>query len=89
MITLKQQKQVDYMNQAVANMKTPKQELAIELQERDKRLARREELQKNIKKTPRKIFINSRKGKFQDKFVLEHEITTEDEIAEIELWFAI
>ena len=85
MITKEQKAQLDYNDLMIANYKTPKQRLAIELSERDKRLKRREEIK--VKTEPRTIFINSRKGKFQDKFVLEHEITTEDIDREVELWF--
>jgi len=62
MITEKQQNQLDYMEQAVSQMRSAEVNMAIELKERDTREKRRDELleltKKRIENQPRKIFIN-------------------------------
>ena len=66
-ITEAELKQVQYMDNAIRNMKSPKQKLAIELKDRDKRLARREKLKVEIKSrltpTVKKVWINSQMKK--------------------------
>lgn len=90
-ITEMELNQIEYNDNAIKNLKTPKQKLAIELSERDEilNLRKRRELEslERIKNDSKYVYINTRPGKFQDKFVLEHEITTKDIEAEIEFWF--
>ncbi len=62
MLTKEQEKQVDYMNQAISNLKTDKQKEAIELSKLDKMKSLRNKLQEDLKKKSqskeKELFIN-------------------------------
>lgn len=77
--------QLAYIDQAIKNMKTPKQKLAIELKEKelaDKRVDKEiAKIEAERKRKPKTITLHNR------KVVLESELTEEIIDKEIEFWF--
>lgn len=89
-LTQAQLNKLAYVDQAIKNLKTEKQKYAIEKKEEAKRLARREELMEEIRNRPKeekRIFMNTAKWSFRDKFIKESEISEEQKEKEIEFWF--
>ena len=85
-ITSKQKNMLDYVDDLIANWKSDKQILAIELSEKKKREERMQELRKQslerVKAEPRTLFINH-----LYQFVKEWDIT--EEMIDIEQEFII
>ncbi|MCP4523357.1 MAG: hypothetical protein GY828_03995, partial [Candidatus Gracilibacteria bacterium] len=74
-----------WLENGIANLKTEKQKMAIELADQKKRLKRREEYMKGVKKLDRsKLFMNTVYKNGKGTFVKISEITEEMKEKEIE-----
>ncbi len=82
--------QLNWLENGIANLKTEKQKMAIELADQKKRLKRREEYMKGVKKLDRsKLFMNTVYKNWKGTFVKISEITEEMKEKEIEHWILI
>ena len=82
---------IEYNDNAVKNMLTDKQRLAIELQKKQKVLEARKRFMntKNSKPFERKIYLNHLPGNFSNKWVNIEDITEDMIEKEIEMGFSI
>ena len=88
-VTEQQLKQIAYMDNAIKNMKSWKQEFMIEKKQHEKRLKRRLLATKNSKPFESKIYMNHLPWKFNDKWVSKKDITDDMVEKETELWLKI
>jgi len=79
-ITKAELNQIEYMDNAIKNLKTPKQKLAIEYKEENKIIKLREKRLKEVKKQPKRIMLNHKPW----TFINEEDLTDEQIEKEVE-----